>query len=570
MAGLNRVAPNSRGGTYSVQTPASMRTTNTDTSTKNTTPAPSKASAAPKGNTKYNFLGLCEALNQYEKDLVKSGTVEIANSYEVQFVPESLGSSKVKIPGQTEKSTTPMQQDGTAKSKIDSNTNSMNTTAMNKSVLQGTQIVQYIETVMRNSSYITDQQKSSTDAVDGKNTPNDKSNSDTSWFKINVQAYPLSDKLDKKRNDYAYHMVYIVNTYGINEMKSQYFPPAKFKGIHKVYDYWFTGMNTQVLHFEQSFNNLWIEVMTGTAPIQSTDSELAKKIQFQNKRVPMTRTSETDQGASKGAMNPASTAADFLYSFADQSGVSIKIIGDPAWIQQGTITTTNAKNFSFDGFYPDGTVNTEAQQAVFAINWNAPADYNLDTGLVDINAEAGGSNNLSNADAQASTAYTLLAVKSTFKKGLFEQELAGTILTNLHSNDVVDAGKQSSDKAAAEPAATPTGGGRSSAKFAATDPRRVDLPQTGGGRGSAGFSATDPRRVDLNSSKNQNTSSWQSPSSATPASNTNSSTSLPSPKTSSPAGQPVSNNTTVSAPNKNSSQNTSVNKSTQVMAPKDQ
>jgi len=554
---------------------------------------PPNATAAPKGNTKYGYLGLCEALNQYEQDLVKAGTVEIANFYEVQFAPASLGSAKVKIPGQTDKSLTPMQKSDTAQSKVDPASNSMNTQGMNKSVSQGTQIVQFIETVMRNSSYITDQQKSVNDPVTGNNTPSSSATSSdatTDWFKINVQAVPVSDKIDKKRNDYAYHMTYLISTYGINQLQSQYFPDAKFRGVHKVYNYWFTGENTQVLHYEQTFNNMWFNVINGDAPVQNNGSPLAQQISWQNKNVPATRSGQTDQQAPNGALNPASTAADFLYNFTDQQNISLKITGDPAWIQQGEIVGINAPNFNFQGFYPDGTINTDAQQAVFVVNWNAPADYNLDTGLVDVNAEGtnGNNNNLLATQPAASAAYVAMGIKSTFRRGIFEQELTGCLLTNLNQQQIDNA--------------TGTGGGQSSPDFAATDPRRVDLPNSNdtnanGGQSSPDFAATDPRRLDLPNNRtpslqtndvsdpnlisrtNQNSSQWpQTP--ANVPSSTSTGTSVigkPSVQPSTPALPPTSNNNVIGnaslpAPGSisNSRFGNTLNTQTQTMAPKDE
>jgi hypothetical protein len=75
------------------------------------------------------------------------------------------------------------------------------------------------------------------------------------------------------------------------------------------------------------------------------------------------------------------------------------------------------------------------------VNWNAPADYNLTTGLVDINAAStnGLNNNLSKTQPQSSVAYTAQTIKSTFSHGRFEQELHGTVLTNLNKKDLANA-----------------------------------------------------------------------------------------------------------------------------------
>ena len=425
----------------------------------NSSPPPN-ASAAPTGNNKYMYYGLCDALNDYERKLVEAGTVEQANFYEIKFVPQSLANATLQFPGSpADNSKTAMQQDRSAAAVVNPNTNSMNVKALNRSVSQGMQILQFIELTVRNSSYITNQTLANDDQLNpaAPSTPNSSgsTNRTTDWFRIIVNAVPIGNKVDKKRNDFVYHITYIITTYAINEMQSQYFPPAKFRGIHKIYDYWFTGKNTQVLGYEQNYNTQYFNVLNSKVSAQGpqgTENELESDILANligygigaPRNVPSPPSQSTQQ-ASNDANTPAATAVDYLYSFADQKTVNLKIIGDPAWLTQGEVTGLTAQNFSFAGFYPDGTVNPEVQQVVFAINFNAPADYDngnsglySGSGLVNVNQTStqGNSNNLSKAPPQASAAYTAISIKSTFSKGKFEQELIGTALTNLNQKQI--------------------------------------------------------------------------------------------------------------------------------------
>lgn len=413
---------------------------------------PPKADSAPKASGSYTYTGLCAALNQLEQDLVTAGTVEQANFYEVVFQPESIASSTIKLPGQTDKSMVPMNPTTTAGDKVDQSKQSMNTTGLNRTVNFGTQIIQFIEMTMRNSSFITNQMTEIKDQVSGNVEASNSTaaNNTTQWFKINVVAKPVSDKMDTKRNDFAWHMTYLVTPYQINQSVSQYFPEAQFRGVHKVYNYWFTGQNTQVLHYQQEFNKLYYNVINGDAPVnKAQNSALANDVMqsWAPTNVPTTTSGQSDQGAKNDANNPASTLADYLYSLTDQGEITLRIIGDPAWIQQGEVVGVNGPNYNFEGFYPDGTINTDAQQAVFAVNWNSPADYDngssgplSGTGLMNVNANTtGGDNdNLSASQTQQSAAYTATKLKSTFIKGKFEQELKGVLLTNLNTRQLGD------------------------------------------------------------------------------------------------------------------------------------
>ena len=142
--------------------------------------------------------------------------------------------------------------------------------------------------------------------------------------------------------------------------------------------------------------------------------------------------------APNDANTPAATAADFLYSLEDQDKVVVRVVGDPALLLQGEAKGVTASNITFNGFYPDGTVCPETQQIVFAMNFNTPSDYNLNTGLMDINSlnTNGNNDNLSSTPSQASAAFILISVKNSFSKGRFEQELTGTGLKNLNTKNL--------------------------------------------------------------------------------------------------------------------------------------
>jgi hypothetical protein len=102
----------------------------------------------------------------------------------------------------------------------------------------------------------------------------------------------------------------------------------------------------------------------------------------------------------------------------------MRIIGDPAWIQQGSISGgVNAKEFSFSPFFPDGTINFDAEQVMFEISWQRPKDYDITTGLAD--PYAGG--NVKDRLPIQSTVYHATRVISEFRQGKFEQTIEGSL-----------------------------------------------------------------------------------------------------------------------------------------------
>jgi hypothetical protein len=330
-------------------------------------------------------------------------------------------------------------------------------------LIAGAQIIQFIGTVLQSSTYITDQLKAvqNPTKADAPATPQSATTKTTDWFRISVSAVPIGTKKDKKRNDYPYKITYIVTTYAINQMQSQYFNDAKFRGIHKSYDYWFTGQNTQVLRYEQSYNNQYINVMGSRDKSQGVQGaadgkEWLARGMGDPVNVP-SQTATSIQGSTNDANTPAATAADYLYSFADQGTVKIQVIGDPAWLLQGEIKGITPNSVNFNGFYPDGSVCYETGEVIFAINFNAPADYNNapgsggpagGTGLMDTISRSSPINSASGS-TQASAAYKATTIKSTFSKGSFTQELEGTALTNLNAKQIAAASNGRSVKGSA-------------------------------------------------------------------------------------------------------------------------
>lgn len=391
--------------------------------------APNKAPAAPKGSTADIFTGLAEALNTYQQKLIKQGKIKVADEYVIEFTP-GMGNAKLKRPGETDKNKVSMQNNNSARSKNPA-TNSVNTNARGMQVSAGMQIVQFIDQVMRNSTYITDQQIVDVDK-DGKATPNGKpTTGQTAWYKISVQAVQLG--YDELRKDHAYRMTYIVSPYAINTMQSNFFPNSRFRGSHKSYSYWFTGANTEILNFEQEFNNLYRLIISGIS--NQIQQNTRTDFRDQYRRTPLATSEQSSQGADNYIGEPAANAADFLYSPTDQAKIKLRIVGDPSWMQQGEAATgLSAKTFDFNPFNPDGTINYDSQEVVFDVSWNRPADYNMNTGLMEVN-----SNNTKNNEPQENATYTAIKCKNIFSRGRFEQELEGRLLIEFNTNQQVTA-----------------------------------------------------------------------------------------------------------------------------------
>jgi hypothetical protein len=381
-----------------------------------TAPAPSNIVSAP--NKKNNYTGLVEALNEIQQQHVKNKIYSIADEYVIEFAPDSIGGARVAKQGSVNKKVVPMQQTTTAADITLGDKQSMDINSRGFSVLAGTAVVQFIDQVMKTSGYISQQQLQVIDETDGTVRKNGTPANQVAWYKINFQASPIA--YDPLRRDFAYKMKYVISAYGITTLQSEYFPDSKFRGLHKRYNYWFTGLNNSVLKFEQNYNALYQIVISGS-PLGSTFANIYDSRQY-TPRVFQPRSGQSSQYAEGRSNEPAANAADYLYSPTDQADVKLRIIGDPAWLQQGEVASAvNAKTFNFSPFLADGTINFDASEIAFDITWNRPQDYNLSTGVINPRPLN------SNMDRENAT-YRATKIVSYFNKGSFEQELYGRLL----------------------------------------------------------------------------------------------------------------------------------------------
>jgi hypothetical protein len=410
----------------------------------NPPPAPPTANAAP--NPKLTVRqGLMTALNQYQEDLVKRGIYTVPDTYSIEFVNSSIEQAKIQVKN-PDKNKGAMPVAKTASDQKNPAKQSYDPTSRIISVTAGYQIVQFIDQVIRNSSYITDQALVKISEQNGKQESNGKPGDNIAWYKITMQATPK--KYDPKRNDYAYDIKYIVHAYRLNNLISNYFQVPKYNGVHKQYNYWFTGENSQVLSYEQTYNALYTSVLSG-GPGQLGGSVVndAIKANFQP------TSGESNQGAAGRVNEIGANAADYLYNPADLANATLQIIGDPAWLQQGEVLSVSKNNFSFNPFLADGSINFESQQILFEILINTPSDYDLNTGIIDPNVRETVFQNQKRPGAtRQSYVYQATECTSEFRQGKFTQQLKGILLSYLPDQTFKD------QQALGRPASTTSNG----------------------------------------------------------------------------------------------------------------
>lgn len=415
---------------------------------------PPKATAAPKPTI---VSGLIEALNQYQELLTgtgedaaapgtflgtATGVFDVADVYDIVFTDPDLENASMLPPGSKPKRQGATLQPQTANQQVNGAVQTSPANSKTTSATAGTSIIQFLDQTIRNSDYIYDQQLKiiTVDGVEEKR--NDDNGQGVDWYRIGVTADPI--RYDPKRRDYAYKITYTVSPYRVNEIKGPNFPSTKFKGTHKKYLYWFTGLNTEILSFEQDFNYLYYIVVNSGQPPPNTTLDFREEAKYAYQP----RSNESDQGLAGKTNEAGANAAQQLYSPGDLAKAKLSILGDPAWIHQGEFWFGATEGTGIQQpFFPDGSINTEVQEPLFEIGFNNPVDYDLQSGRMEVGSTDLGANryvNGANGNGLATYSYIYRAVSvvSTFANGRFTQDLEGVLITfpisAIKNNTAVD------------------------------------------------------------------------------------------------------------------------------------
>ena len=431
--------PSVFGPGSTAQPPAFLGLNNT------TTAAPPNASAAPKPSNNTVGSGLVAALNNYQLTLLNNKDpntgkprplIQIPDEYEIIFADSIIANASMVPPAGLDKSLTAGGNGGTAADQKLPNKQSMDPTSRARAAAAGQQIVQFIEQVIRSSTYIQNQSGQVFNQSTGKyETGNQKIADQFAWFQVLCNVTILD--YDYIRKDFAYKMTFTVVPFE-TPMLSAYFSSGKYRGVHKAYSYWFTGENNSILSFEQSFNNQWTQAITGgTAPdtrVERLQNNVNTGVMNAWRSHVFPASGQSNQGGEKNTNEPGANAADFLYT-SDLASVKINIVGDPAWLPSPLSDYVTPELFTTRPFYVDGTINSVASGAYFSVAFNTPADYNLQTGLIDPDTTPTGSRTRTQE-----TVYVASKCTSTFRGGKFTQELAGQWVTYNANPDIVTAG----------------------------------------------------------------------------------------------------------------------------------
>jgi len=363
--------------------------------------------------------GLADALNKHQQALCTGKKAFLfPDKYiiELEDVP-GLKDAKMRKDGGVSKKDTNMKTDSDPNQKLNQKKQSFDADSRNFSVSAGTQIVQLIDQVMKNSTYVTAQQTIAFDEITNKEITNEAVKT-VQWYKISQTATPI--QWDQNRGDYNYEIKYRVSRYQINSPRSEYFPAAMYRGVHKLYEYWFTGKNTELMNFEIDVNTNYLQPIGNDGKNKSVKGNA----RFAEKKFFQATAEESTQGGSGQSTMPAAQLAARLYGPADVAKCDFEIVGDPDWITQSEVFYSTSNLAPFE---PDGSVNTGSSEVLAEIRFNRVVDYDLATGLTPVFKNNMAQSNITGETnlAEEALVFNIIEVRNMFKAGKFTQTLKG-------------------------------------------------------------------------------------------------------------------------------------------------
>lgn len=392
--------------------------------------------------------GLIPLLNKKSQTLVDDKIVKIPTQYEIEWVggdDNPIAKSLLVDNANVEKALTEMYNaPSTDKSNVSGSARARTYDPTSKVLTfqAGTSITEIIDNVIVKSSFISD-------ALTGVGTGETESQINPSanlkelqWYYIN----PVTEILgrDELTNDWAYKITYQIGVYKIPFIRTQYKnATTKYPGPYKVYNYIYTGENSEVIEFEQTYDQLYTSYISLSAI--ATENVAVTNLYRKMGSVPLTPSPSSNSNSVGGKQNGGSILNENvraqLYQPDSQEKAKLKILGDPDWImtivgvdqQISSLYSSGNGSKSIDLarqlYGSDYSINPYGGQIFIQVIFGIATDYQ-DDGLLDVGNDVMFFQDTSVADNNIQGfVYIPQTVSSSFSRGQFTQTFDLTVAT---------------------------------------------------------------------------------------------------------------------------------------------
>lgn len=285
------------------------------------------------------------------------------------------------------------------------------------------------------------------------------------WWKLDTDV-KLIEPLDPKTNDYPKDITFRINPFKVHHSVYLH-PEGSSQGVQfckdnarKVYNYIYTGLNTDILKFNIEIKNLAFTAFDPN-PAQDSATQVAASINARTARQPDASVqpagaAESSTGGNAISAKPSlevgrlpfksgsgdlttkqKIANEFymalLKSEGNQINIDLEVLGDPFWLPE--LGLSNYHGEGDDQEAGQGTMNHENTDIFVVIQWKTPADP--DAGGVA--AAKPGLYYFPDSDGISpfSGLYKIIKVENNWKGGMYTTTLKGT---RLPAQDIAKGG----------------------------------------------------------------------------------------------------------------------------------
>lgn len=379
------------------------------------------------GASKSSSTGLMAALNTIEAKLATSQIIQYPAEYSIEWENNDIKNKELVDQTSYDASLTAFNQ--TIRTSSDSNAataNATNSIIISKNEIKikaGTPIVKAIDSIITNSTYITEKLNAENTArIAVTSVPEPNQNKTLEWFSITSSVNPIGR--DSLKNDWIYKITYMVQTYKIPFLRTPYkFNSSVYHGAHKKYNYFLTGKNTEIISFEQTYDNHFYIIKPITTGLDTSSSASTAGIPA----APQGGSAGSSDGIGINRSNNIQEAVKAsLSNIANQAMAEIKILGDPDLIMDSISNPRKFNSVEFNKWYgaSGSSVNPMGGQVFIEIIFNLATDYDITTGTLNVSDQIKfyDDDKIKKIGIDG-IVYSVTKVTSSFNRGVFTQNL---------------------------------------------------------------------------------------------------------------------------------------------------
>ena len=284
-------------------------------------------------------------------------------------------------------------------------------------ITAGQTILTVIDNIITKSEYISEALGLISTASTESRNLNNPVTKPLTWFSINpVVSIQGTDPI---RKDWVYEVKYQIQPYKVPYIRlSTADSVSAYQGPFKKYEYWLTGLNSEILSYEQQYDNLYYVT---TVMAQNKILEEQKGNTGEAPESLQNAQGQSSVGTEGKNFQYNQNAAAQIYSPGDSARAKIRIIGDPDYIATAVgVNLENSDDKTVSGF----RLSPLDGQKFIEINFGMASDYD-DDGLMDISGaiQFYGNKAIKEKMRIKGVVYRVIRVDSTFSKGVFSQVL---------------------------------------------------------------------------------------------------------------------------------------------------